>query len=120
MFQISKLKSLININTLSVFAATLLLGLIFNSIFGRYIFKYSIVETFTPSEAESKLGKRLTAKCFEKSGSVEGTVISYQRTPDRQVSVKIKFDKPLMGKFDTLDFYKESYRICFGETGAGK
>ena len=120
MFQISKLKSFINLKTLSVFALTILLGLTFNSIFGRYIFRYWIVETFTLSEAKAKLDRRVTATCFEKSGLISGTVISYQRDSDRQISIKIKWDKPLMGKFDTVDFGKETYQNCFGEMDANK
>ena len=112
MCRLKNLKPFINIKTISVFILTIFLGLLFNSVFGRHIFKYSITETFTQSEAESKLNKRVTATCFGKSEPVKGTISSYRREADGQMSVEIKWDKSIMGKFDKLNFNKEVYRVC--------
>jgi hypothetical protein len=113
MFQIKKLKSFININTLSVFALTLFLGLIFNSIFGRHIISYSITETFTKSEAEEMVNKRVRADFS--NGAVMGTVVSYDKDSDKEIYVSIVFDSPILdtpttGKIYKLNYGKEVYQ----------
>ena len=112
MCRLKNLKFFINIKTILVFALTIFLGLFCNSIFGRHIFRYSIVETFTLAEAEAKLNKRVTATCFENSEPVKGIVTSYHREDSGQISVEIKWDNLIMGKFDKLNFNKEVYRVC--------
>jgi len=118
MFQIKKLKSFFNLKTLAVFALALSTGLISNSIFGRHIFRYSIVETFTQPEAEAKLNKRITASCFE--NPEQGTVTSYRREDSGEISVEIKWDKPISGKYDKFNFRKEIYQQCVIEIGQGE
>jgi hypothetical protein len=114
MFQIKKLKSFFNLKTLAVFTLALFLGLISNSIFGRHIF----VETFTRVEAEAKLNKRVTDKCFE--NPEQGTVTSYRREDSGEISVEIKWDKPISGKYDKFYFGKETYQQCVIEIGQGE
>ena len=120
MRRLKNLKSFINLKTISVFVITILLGLLFNSIFGRHIFRYSITETFTQSEAAAKLNKRVTATCFGDSKTIKGTVTSYEREADGQVSVEIKWDELVMGKFDKFNFNKEVYRVCITAESAGE
>jgi len=113
MFQIKILKSFVNLKTLSVFALTLFLGLLFNSIFGRHIFKYSIVETFTQTEAQKKLNKRVSATCSK--NPEQGTVTSYRRESNGEISVVIKWDEPIAGKFNDLGYDKTTYQKCVAE-----
>lgn len=118
MFQIKKLKSFFNLKTLAVFALALSTGLISDSIFGRHIFRYSIVETFTQTEAEAKLNKKITASCYK--NPERGTITSYRRENDGRILLEIKWDKPLFGKFDKTNFDKENYRLCVAATTDGK
>lgn len=118
MFQIKKLKSFFNLKTLAVFALALFLGLISDSIFGRHIFRYSIVETFTQAEAEAKLNKRVAESCFK--NPEQGTVTLYRRETNGEISVIIEWDKPIAGKFNNFGFGKETYQQCVIEIGQGE
>ena len=112
---INKLKSFVNLKTLSVFTITLFLGLIFNSLFGRHVFRYSIVETFTETEAIAKLNKRIIGNFSGKSE--QGTVVSYHREADGTISIEIKWDLPIAGRFDKFSLDKETYQGFVTETG---
>ena len=120
MSQIRKLKSFINVKTLSVFALTLFLGLFFNSIFGRHIFRYSITETFTESEAEAKLNKRVMDTCFDNPERTMGTVVSYHRKSNGEMFVDIKYDKLIQGKFEKISSGIGVYRKCIIEIADGE
>lgn len=123
MFKNKRLKSFVNIKTLSAFTLALILGLMFNSIFGRHIFKYSITETFTKKEAEAKLNKRVRADFSGKF--VTGTVVSHGMDESGENYISVTFDSPILdtpttGKIYKLDYGKEVYRQFITEINEDK
>jgi len=121
MSQIRNLKSFINIKTLAVFVLTLFLGLLLNSIFGRHIFRYSITETFTESQAKAKLNKRVMDNCFKNPEKTLGTVVSFHRNESSgEVFVDIKYDQPILGKFEKLSSSIGVYQKCITEIADDK
>ena len=109
-------KSFFSAKTVAAFTMAICAGLFFNSIFGGYIVGYTFEETFTRAEAEAKLNERVTETCLENLGNIDGTVVSYKRERGGQITVAVKFDKPILEKFDTISFDKETFQKCMKQT----
>ncbi len=118
MCRLINLKSFFNTKTLAVFALALTIGLTSNLIFGRYIFRYSIIETFTQAEVEAKLNKKIRVD-FHSSAKI-GTVISYRTEINGEIYVEIRFDSPMAGVRDKLGFNKENYQRMVTEIEESK
>lgn len=114
MCRFNKIKSFLNPKIFPIFAVALFLGLFSDSIFGRYIFRYQITETFTRAEAEAMINRKVTATCFKNPEL--GMITSYTKHDDGQITVEITWDKPISGKFDKFNLGKETYRRCVAET----
>ena len=105
---------------LAAFVLTFLIGLTVNAVSGNYRFCFNIAETFTKAEAESKLNKRITAKCSGDSKAVQGTVISYHSNRfDSQFVIEVEWDEPLLGRYGQSGMGKEFYEHCVTEINSG-
>ncbi|MGI9055650.1 MAG: hypothetical protein ACR2F2_07590 [Pyrinomonadaceae bacterium] len=98
---------------LPAFVIAFILGIAFNDYLGRYTISYSVTETFTKSEAESLLNKKISTRCFENSKTKNGSIISYEKyglygTTD----LIVEYDEPIMGKYKTLNIDKNFFEKC--------
>ncbi len=112
---LNKLYQKISLRFIVAFAVTLFLGIVINSFTGNYWVEFTVTESFTKSEAESLVGKRVFDTCFDKNEKISGTIISHEVSDfDKTRVLVIKYDKPIAGKFNNIRNDKSVFNQCTG------
>lgn len=108
------LKKLFNSFTLKYlpfYAATFLLSVAINSLSGNYWINFSVATTFTNSEAQALVNRRVTLNCLK--NPLSGKVISQQMTDFyNQRQIMVEWDTPLGGKYKTTPLDKKFVEQC--------
>lgn len=110
---LNKLCKKISAKFILVFIGTIFSGIAINSFTGNYWFEFTVTESFTKSEAENLVSKRIFDTCLEKNEKVFGTITSHEiANYDKTRLIVIRYDKPIMEKFNNLRISKSVFNEC--------
>jgi len=94
----NRLTRFLNLKTIAVFALTILIGFWASGFFERYVFNFYFVESFSDSEAQNLIGKRIQDTCsigenFERQGEVFG----YYKGDFGDIYIQVKWEGKVEG-----------------------
>jgi hypothetical protein len=114
--KMKKPTSLFNIKTVLAFVFTACLGLWLGGFFDGYIFRFGIVRSFSESEAQTLLGKRVRNDCQQKPYSERpGEITGYTKDDFGEIFVNVTWDnmdEEKTGKLFPTGFYLTNVNQC--------
>lgn len=100
-------------SAVTAFLVAFSLATLINMATGNYWLQISYEESFTFSEAEALVGKRVVDSCFSDPKGVEGFVLERTDSIRRGTNyLTIEYDEAINGKFNLISSNKEMFEKC--------